>query len=149
MHSTRNPRMLMTIFLAGLLPLAGQPAHAKDGRIDNEVSADFADARTEVRTELAAARRELDTGSLQLGDNLRFGDSDARSSRADRTLPPAEITPQGDFLIEGKPVAIDRHQRQELLLYRGEVIGIAKAGIDIGERSAQRRWMRWTAASSA
>ena len=137
MHSTRNPRMLMTMFLASLLPLAVQTANAGDTRIDNEISADLADARSEVRTELAAARRELDTGNLQLGDGLRFGTSDARASHADRALPQAEITPQGDFLIEGRPVAIDRHQRQELLLYRGEVIAIAKAGIDIGERSAQ------------
>lgn len=137
MYSTRNPRMLMTMFLASLLPLAVQTANAGDTRIDNEISADLADARSEVRTELAAARRELDTGNLQLGDSLRFGTSDARASHADRTLPQAEITPQGDFLIEGRPVAIDRHQRQELLLYRGEVIAIAKAGIDIGERSAQ------------
>ena len=137
MHSTRNPRMLMTMFLASLLPLAVQTANAGDTRIDNEISADLADARSEVRTELAAARRELDTGNLQLGDGLRFGTSDARASHADRALPRAEITPQGDFLIEGRPVAIDRRQRQELLLYRGEVIAIAKAGIDIGERSAQ------------
>ena len=137
MHSTRKPRMLMTMFLASLLPLAVQTANAGDTRIDKEISADLADARSEVRTELAAARRELDTGNLQLGDNLRFGTSDARASHADRALPRAEITPQGDFLIEGKPVAIDRYQRQELLLYRGEVIAIAKAGIDIGERSAQ------------
>ena len=137
MHSTRNPRTLMTMFLASLLPLAVQTANAGDTRIDNEISVDLADARSEVRTELAAARRELDTGNLQLGDGLRFGTSDARASHADRALPQAEITPQGDFLIEGRPVAIDRHQRQELLLYRGEVIAIAKAGIDIGERSAQ------------
>lgn len=137
MHSTRNPRMLMTMFLASLLPLAVQTANAGDTRIDNEISVDLADARSEVRTELAAARRELDTGNLQLGDGLRFGTSDARASHAGRALPQAEITPQGDFLIEGRPVAIDRHQRQELLLYRGEVIAIAKAGIDIGERSAQ------------
>ncbi len=137
MHPMRNHRMLMPVFLASILAFAGQPAHARDTRIDNEVSADLADARSEVRTELAAARRELDTGNLQLGDNLRFGTSDARASHADRALPRAEITPQGDFLIEGKPVAIDRYQRQELLLYRGEVIAIAKAGIDIGERSAQ------------
>ncbi len=137
MHSTRNPRMLMTMFLASLLPLAVQTANAGDTRIDNEISVDLADARSEVRTELAAARRELDTGNLQLGDGLRFGTSDARASHADRALPQAEITPQGDFLIEGRPVAIDRQQRQELLLYRGEVIAIAKAGIDIGERSAQ------------
>jgi hypothetical protein len=41
------------------------------------------------------------------------------------------------LLIEGKPVAIDGRQRQDLLRYRHQVIDIAKAGIDIGERSAQ------------
>ena len=48
MHSTRNPRMLMTMFLASLLPLAVQTANAGDTRIDNEISADLADARSEV-----------------------------------------------------------------------------------------------------
>ena len=35
MHSTRKPRMLMTMFLASLLPLAVQTANAGDTRIDN------------------------------------------------------------------------------------------------------------------
>ena len=51
-------------------------------------------------------------------------------------MPKAEITPRGDFLIEGEAVAIDARQRRELLAYRAHVIEIAKAGIDIGERSA-------------
>ena len=55
MHSTRNPRMLMTMFLASLLPLAVQTANAGDTRIDNEISADLADARSEVRTEAGPA----------------------------------------------------------------------------------------------
>ena len=129
--------VLMPLLLACLLPLTVQAAPAKQSRVDAEISADLADARNEVRAELAAARRELDTGNLQLGDNLRFGKSHGRDTDRDRSLPKAEITPRGDFLVDGKAVAIDGRQRQELLRYRHQVIDIAKAGIDIGERSAQ------------
>lgn len=137
MHAPRLHRALLPLLLASLLPLAAQTANARDTSIDSEISADLASARDEVRTELAAARRELDTGNLQLGDSLRFGKSGKRIADEDGVLPKAEITPQGDFLIEGEAVAIDGHQRQQLLRYRGQVIDIAKAGIDIGERSAQ------------
>ncbi|WP_334179861.1 hypothetical protein [Pseudoxanthomonas sp.] len=137
MPTTRIPHVLMPLVLASLLPLAAPPASAKNTRIGNEISADLAEARDEVRAELAAARRELETDNLQLGDNLHFSKSGKRVGRDDRSLPKAEITPWGDLLIEGKPVAIDGRQRQDLLRYRHQVIDIAKAGIDIGERSAQ------------
>ena len=122
MPTTRIQHVLMPLMLASLLPLVALPASAKNTGVDREISADLAEARKEVRAEL--------------GDNLRFGKSDKRRAAQD-PLPKAEITPQGDLLIEGKAVAIDGHQRQELLRYRGQVIDIAKAGIDIGERSAQ------------
>jgi hypothetical protein len=136
MSTTRIHHVLMPLMLASLLPLAALPASAKNTGVDSEISADLVEARKEVRDELAAARRDLETDNLQLGDNLRFGKSGKRTSD-EGALPKAEITPRGDFLIEGKAVAIDGHQRQELLRYRGQVIDIAKAGIDIGERSAQ------------
>jgi len=137
MSAPRRPRVLTPLLLACLLPLSAQAAPAKQHHVDAEISADLADARSEVRAELAAARRELDTENLPLGDNLRFGKSHGRGADQDRSLPKAEITPHGDFLVDGKAVAIDGRQRQELLRYRHQVIDIAKAGIDIGERSAQ------------
>lgn len=137
MHAIRIPHVLMPLLLASLLPLAAPPASAKNGRVDSDIGAELAEARDDVRTELATARRELETGNLQLGDNLRFGKSGKRGTDDGHTLPKAEITPHGDFLIEGRPIAIDSTQRQELLRYRGQVIDIAKVGIDIGERSAQ------------
>jgi len=127
----------MPLLLASVLPLTTPVVNAKDTRIRSEISADLAEAREEVRTELAAARRELETGNLRLGSHVHFGKSDKRTSDPDRALPKAEITPHGDFLIEGEPVAIDSRQRRDLLLYRRQVIDVAKAGIDIGERSAQ------------
>jgi len=130
-------RVLMPLLFVGLLPLAAPVANAKDTDIRSEISRDLADARNEVRAELADARRKLETDNLELGDNLHFSKSGKRRADDDKVLPKAEITPQGDFLIEGKPVAIDGRQRQDLLRYRHQVIDIAKAGIDIGERSAQ------------
>ena len=35
-----------------------------------------------------------------------------------KKLPKAEITPRGDFLVDGKAVAVDARQRQALLAYR-------------------------------
>jgi hypothetical protein len=137
MPTLRIAHVLMPLLLASLLSLASQTAQAKDTSIGSEISADLADARKEVRMELAAARRELETGNLQVGENLHFGKSDKRAADKDPPLPKAEITPRGDFLIDGKAVAIDSRQRQDLLVYRRQVIDIALAGIDIGERSAQ------------
>lgn len=124
---------ILAVALLASAPLFGAQAHDTQPGINAEIRQELADARKEVRIDLARAKRELDTGNLTLGDSLRFGKHD----RADDRLPRAEITPRGDFLIDGKPQAIDAGQRRQLLAYRGQVIGIAKTGIDIGQRSAE------------
>lgn len=48
----------------------------------------------------------------------------------------AEITPQGDLIVEGRKVAIDDAQRQLLLRYRAGIIAVAVAGADIGMQGA-------------
>lgn len=123
-----------------LLPLAAQAQ--SPGKPDIGINADvhqsLADARTEVRTELAKAKRELETENLQVVDGVRIGKHrDGKSVAANTDLPRAEITPQGDFLIDGKSQDIDASQRVRLLAYRGLVVEIAKAGIDIGQRTTE------------
>lgn len=134
MNPTRIRTAMLPLLLAGLLPLPAQSAEPAKGPIQRELSAELAQARREVRAELATARAELETENLDVGNSLRLGKA---GNGAGEELPKAEITPRGDFLIEGKAVAIDAGQREQLLAYRGHVIDIAKAGIDIGERSAQ------------
>ena len=134
MNPTRIRTALLPLLLAGLLPLAGLAAEPAKGPIQRELSAELAEARREVRAELASARAELETENLDVGNSLRLGKA---GNGAGEALPKAEITPRGDFLIEGEAVAIDAGQRKQLLAYRGHVIDIARAGIDIGERSAQ------------
>ena len=133
MNPTRIRTAMLPLLLAGLLPLPAQSAEPAKGPIQRELSAELAEARREVRAELASARAELETENLDVGNSLRLGKA---GNGAGEALPKAEITPSGDFLIEGEAVAIDAGQRKQLLAYRGHVIDIAKAGIDIGERSA-------------
>lgn len=120
-----------TALVALLLPLGAQA-----GTVRSEVQQDLAEARSEVRADLAKARSELDTENLEVGNGFHFGRDGQRKSSRDDTLPKAEITPRGDFLVEGNAVAIDAAQRQQLLGYRSLVIDIAKDGIDAGETAA-------------
>lgn len=124
---------ILAVALLASAPLFGAQAHDTPVGIGAGIRQELADARKEVRIDLAKAKRELDTENLSLGDSLRISKHD----RANERLPRAEITPRGDFLIAGKPQAIDAGQRRQLLAYRGQVIGIAKSGIDIGQRSAE------------
>ena len=96
-------RLLLPLLLAAALPLGAHAADASESEISREISAELAEARKEVRSELAAARAELETGNLELGDGMHFGKSGQRS-RADASLPKAEITLRGDFLVDGKAV---------------------------------------------
>lgn len=74
--------------------------------------------------ELDAASRELATGKVTL-----TADTDS--------VPDAAITPQGDFLIAGKPVALTPQQRKEVLAYRAQYIVIAREGIAIGHEGVE------------
>lgn len=124
--------------LALLLPLAAQaqPPRSADTGITAEIRRELGDARKEVRAELAKAKQDLDTGDLQLQDSLQFG-KQPKAKRRDAGQVAAAITPQGDLLIDGKAQEIDASQRRQLLAYRGLVVEIAKAGIDIGQTSAE------------
>lgn len=126
----------MRILLTTALALLVLPLGAQAGTTGSEVSQELAEARREVKTDLSKARAELDTENLEVGNSFRFGKDGKRKPSSDNTLPKAEITPGGDFLIEGKAVAIDAKQRQQLLSYRGLVVDIAKDGIEAGETAA-------------
>lgn len=132
-----HTRYLAVALLASTPLFTAQAADTHSG-IGGEIRQELADARKDVRIDLAKARQELDAGNLRLDNGFRFGAHDAqKSKRAKADLPRAEITPQGDLLIEGDVQTIDAGQRRQLLAYRGQVIAVAKTGIDIGQRSAE------------
>ncbi len=122
--------------LAALLPLGAQAGGSASSETRSEIKREMADARKEIHAEMAKARVELDSENLSLDTSLQFGKNGKRKSVDKDSLPTAQITPQGDFLIDDKAVAIDARQRQQLLDYRGQVIELAKVGIDGGEKAA-------------
>ena len=67
------------------------------------------------------ARGELATANIQVS-------KDQQSK--------AEITPEGDLLVDGKRITPTAEQRVLLLEYRSHIVGIAEAGIDIGLQGA-------------
>lgn len=127
---------LALALLAALLPLGAHADESAASGTRSEIKREMADARREVRIEMAKARVELDSENLSLDQGLHFGKHGKKKSAREDSLPAAQITPKGDFLVDGKTVAIDTRQRQQLLDYRGQVIGIARIGIDGGEHAA-------------
>jgi hypothetical protein len=137
-----RPTTFSTLALVLLLPLAAcspsgptdsQPgaaastAEAKDASETSlsGVSAAIQEKMREAQQELAS--KNIDVNGIRVGNNRR----------PDRhTRPKAEITPQGDLLIAGHPVAATPAQRTLLLGYRQQVIDIIKIGMDIGAQGA-------------
>src|SRR5690606_839978 len=102
--ASRIRPLLLTVLLP-LSALAAPPAAA------GELRESLAEARAEVRREMATARAELRDENLELGQSLRFRSNGKRSADDEGTGPRGEITPDGDLLIDGEPVAVDARQR--------------------------------------
>lgn len=74
--------------------------------------------------------RALDKAQAKLRDEPLTVSHDVQS------LPTAQITPQGDFVVGGKAIAVTPTQRDALLAYRRQVIVVASEGIAIGKQGA-------------
>ena len=132
-------RKLTFLALAALLPLAAcgsndPPATAPAAGTASTAPADTALGR-KIQQAMAEASEKLAKENISVGGPNRNGINIGGKSIGSN-LPKAEITPQGDLLIDGKAVVVDEQQRQLLLAHRAEVIAIAQAGIAIGMRGA-------------
>jgi hypothetical protein len=74
-------------------------------------------AQAEIREEMAT--KNLDIGKHTAG------------------VPGAQLSPQGDLLIDGKAVALEASQRALLLEYRTQLAGIAEDGAAVGLQAAE------------
>lgn len=132
-----------TLILAGTLLLsacgqrdnAAAPAAGADGAAPptTALGRTVAKAMDKARDELANGNIEL-TGLNVSGNHRGFSIGDRRDPND--TRPKAEITPQGDLLIEGRKVATDTQQQALLREYRGHIEKIALAGMDVGVAGA-------------
>lgn len=78
----------------------------------------------------AAIDRAMDKASAELASK------NISVSNGNDDVPKAEITPQGDFLVAGKPVPLTAAQRNEMLAYRAQLIEIVRQGMAIGKQGA-------------
>lgn len=84
----------------------------------------------------STADKAIDEASRDI-DKALATENISVSQDSDSDAPEAEITPQGDLLIEGRKVAITAEHRTMLLEYRGQITGIAGDAAAIGLQSAQ------------
>ncbi len=103
----------------------------------------FALAACGERPQAGAPATDTAATDTRLGQKIREATNKAREELATKNIsisrsgtPKAEISPAGDLLIEGKPMEIDADQRKLLLEYRGQILQVAEAGIDIGVQGA-------------
>lgn len=93
-----------------------------------------------VEKALREAREELERGNLDLnkGVDISIGGEHGRRVHigGDKDVTDASITPQGELLINGKPVAVTPAQRELLLAYRKDIIAVAEAGMAVGVKGA-------------
>lgn len=92
----------------------------------------------QVEQGIAKARAELETKDISLNHDGVDIDVNGRhyGNKGDDDRPEAAITPKGDLVVDGKTVAVTPAQRAMLLEYRGQIIGVAEAGMAIGAKGA-------------
>lgn len=122
--------------------LASGCDRAPDPQADAGTTADADAGRSYIGRKVAAAidkaGQELKTENIRIGQENRItiNGRSYGSRAADPGLPKAEITPDGELLVEGKPVPATPEQREALLAYRRNLEGLALAGMAIGTQGA-------------
>lgn len=84
-------------------------------------------------------RAQLENGNLDLTNVIRINAGQSKRAfdiAGASAAPSAAITPQGDLLVAGKPVAVTASQRALLLGYRRQIIAIAETGMAMGVEGA-------------
>lgn len=122
-----------------LLPLLGcsEPGQAGAGaptQADRDAGEQTSSlVAAQIHKGIAKARQELLTEDIDINHVGRHehGEHEDGDSR-----PKAVITPRGELVIAGKPVPATPTQHGLLLDYRQQIIGVAQAGMEIGEHGA-------------
>jgi hypothetical protein len=94
-----------------------------------------------VEKAMDKARAKLATENISLSDFHVSGHHNGITVTTDEDpndgRPKAEITPQGDLLIDGRRIEANTQQHALLLEYRKQIEAVAGAGMDIGVQGAE------------
>ncbi|MFC0679257.1 hypothetical protein ACFFGH_15585 [Lysobacter korlensis] len=113
--------LLTPLLATAMLSACAQPSNPASAAAGQPADGTIARAVDEAVTE---ARREIHEGNITLSND---GPGGAK----------AEITPQGDFLIDGRKVGVTPAQRALLLEHRSRVAAVAEAGMQVGLKGAE------------
>lgn len=91
------------------------------------------------------AKQRLDESVGKVGETVNQALDQAREKLKNENfalgggdqLPKAEVTPQGELLINGVAVPLSEAQRTAMLGYREQLIALADAGMNMGAEGAQ------------
>lgn len=91
------------------------------------------------------ARQRLDESVAKVGDTVNQALGQAREKLQNENLtlgggnrlPTAEVTPQGELLVNGVVVPLSEEQRSAMLAYREQLMALADAGLNLGAGGAQ------------
>ena len=109
----------------------GQAAQATK-EVQQQTSSSF--IAEQVRKGINQAKQELLTKDIDVS-SVHINNSGMHDN-GDRKLPKAVITPQGNLVIAGNPVAATTEQHALLVDYRQQIIDIAQAAMDNGPNGA-------------
>jgi hypothetical protein len=143
--NTTRASLAPLLFASLALPLLGACNPASQPAATTQPAAQPTTTPTQPQTALGRmvdngvreARAELEKGNIDIDGHvsIRVG-ADHHAVERNPNLPHAQITPQGDLLIEGKAVAVTPEQRGLLLTYRQQIINVAEAGMSMGVQGA-------------
>jgi hypothetical protein len=142
--NTTRASLAPLLFASLALPLLGACSPASQPAATTQPAAQTT-ATTQPQTALGRmvdngvreARTKLEQGNIDIDGHVSIhsgNDHDVVEHHPD--LPKAQITPQGDLLIEGRTVAVTPEQRKLLLVYRRQIIDVAEAGMSMGVQGA-------------
>lgn len=115
-------RLLPATLLCLPLIACGGTSSAPDKSVGKSVAEATSGVGQTVKEAMDDARKDIARGNIKIS--------------ADKQ-PRAEITPDGRLLIAGKEVAANDVQRRHLQEYRGHVVAVAMAGMDVGLAGAK------------
>ncbi|MHC1651676.1 DUF2884 family protein [Stenotrophomonas maltophilia] len=115
-------RLLPAALLCLPLIACGGTSSAPDKSVGKSVADATSGVGQSVKEAMDDARKEIAEGNIKISADEQ---------------PRAEITPDGRLLIAGKEVATNDAQRRHLQEYRGHVVAVAMAGMDVGVAGAK------------